>query len=218
MPRRRMFGWLLFGKGNVKQGLASRPQFFGAADELYIRYVEGGVLRILGQNDKEFSDGSSWHNARQFDCAHGVCRVADLVKRAAIARRTLLQSGQAVTRLLFLEATRGLSLERKKSELVHADRGLFFALVFIDLSQMVAYNAVLRDRPSGIQVFLSLLQIPHTKIYPSERVPIGGEAWSVAEVLGLQICSIDILRGGFFVGDGLLGVLKGYWQVFVCFR
>ena len=55
------------------------------------------------------------------------------------------------------------------------------------------------------------IEITAREIDPAEGVPIGGEVWSVAEVFGLQLSQVDILRGLLLVTDSFLSILQGKW-------
>src|SRR5436190_13268021 len=67
-------------------------------------------------------------------------------------------------------------------EPVHTGCGLLFMLPFVELSEMICLDPVLRELPRRLQVFLCLVKIAHSEVYPTQGIPECSQATGVRQV------------------------------------
>src|ERR1700722_6024844 len=78
-----------------------------------------------------------------------------------------------------------------QSERVGLDREVFVAPFVVKLAEVIAVFAVLVECPCRVNVFVGGYEITLLKIDPSERVPIGGEDFDLANLSRRDALDVD---------------------------
>ncbi len=81
-------------------------------------------------------------------------------------------------------------MRRRYRQQVRLHRKNFLAALFVELGEVIADAAVLREFPCGAKISLGTIEISAADAYPAERVPVGAEILHLREVVAGEVIEI----------------------------
>ena len=92
----------------------------------------------------------------------------------------------------------------------HANRAIFFALLLINLREVIAYFAVLVQQPGCANEILRFCVVTFLKVDPAKRVPISAHARDCIQVVERKIRKLHVAQSGGGGGDSGFGVFERF--------